>query len=213
MKKILSTALLMMLALTVTASAANNPMRLARLPIIILSPTPDEDTMMGLELKISRAIHLPLNGTLQAIEYIPTKESTEALQKVWDKIYKDTKKVRLQEAMEPLAKKLNADLVVCPVLRRFSQHMMISTGLSESSENHMVSNVEVELIIYDRNTKELTSKKASRYYNGEDIEWGTARFLSVECMTKVIEQTALRDKVLSYTPIGERKPVERQRLS
>lgn len=206
MKKILSMALMIMLMCSLTAAAAESksPLRLARLPIIILSSTPNENTMMGLELKISRAIHLPLNGTLQAIDYIPTAESTDALQKIWDKIYKDTKKVRLQEAMEPLAKKLDADMIVCPVLRRFSQHVMISTGLSDRSENHMISNVEVELIIYDRNTKELTSKKAARSYNGEDIEWGSARFLADECMLKVIEQTQLRDRVLSYTPIGKR---------
>ena len=206
MKKFLSMTLLIMLMCSLTAAAAESksPLRLARLPIIILSSTPNENTMMGLELKISRAIHLPLNGTLQAIDYIPTAESTDALQKIWDKIYKDTKKVRLQEAMEPLAKKLDADMIVCPVLRRFNQHVMISTGMSDLSENHMVSNVEVELIIYDRNTKELTSKKAARSYNGEDIEWGSARFLADECMLKVIEQTQLRDKVLSYTPIGKR---------
>ena len=203
MRKFLLATLLLMLMMTLTASAANEPMRLARLPIIILSPTPNIETMVELELKVSRAIHLPLNGTLQAVDYIPTAESTAALQKVWDKIYKKGKRVRLQEAMEPLAEKLNADLVVCPILRRFNQELMMSTGLSESSENHMISSAEVELIVYDRNTNELTSKKASRYYNGEESSWGTARFLADECLLKVIEQTELRDKFLSYTPLGK----------
>ena len=213
MKKFLLTALLTVLMVS-TAWAANEPMRLARLPIVILTATPNVDTMMGLELKISRAVHLPLNGTLKAIEYIPTAQSTEALQKIWDKLYKNGKRVRLQEAMEPLAQKLNADMVVCPVLRRFNEHMMISSGLSELSENRLISSAEVELIVYDRNTNELVSKKASRYYNGEDSSWGTARFLAIECMTKVIEQTELRDRVLRYTPIGNhRTSDERKSLS
>ena len=208
MKKFWSITLLAMLMLTLRTSAASfeesTPLKVARLPIIILSTTPNEDIMMGLERKIERAIHVPLNNTLNAIEYIPTNEATEALQKVWDKIYKKGRKVRLQDAMEPLAKKLDADIVICPVLRRFSQHVMVGTAMSLSSENHMISNAEVELIIYDRNIKELTSKKESRSYNGEESSWGSARFLAEDCLLKVIEQTKLRDRVLRYTPLGNK---------
>lgn len=218
MKKFLAALMLLMLSMVLTAlnvstveAADKDSLRLARLPILILSSTPDKETMTGLELKVSRAVHLPLNGTLQAIEYIPTAESTAAMQEVWNKIYRKNKKAKLEEAMEPLAKKLKADMVVCPVLRRFSQEFALGTALSERSENYLISHASVELIVFDNRTKELVSKKESQSYSGEDVTWGTARFLADACMSKVIEQTELRNRVMQYTPLGKNHvPIERK---
>ena len=226
MRRCLSILLLLMLALSMTAFAAEEkkPVRLARLPIIFLSETPDRNVRVELELKISRAVHLPLNKTLKAIDYISATESKKVMQNLWEKTYrKNKRKAKLQDVMEPLAKKLDADLIVCPVLRRFSETTFPSTGLSMNSENHMISNVSFELIVYDSKTKELTTKKQSRSYNGEESNWGTARFLAEDCLSTVIEQTGIRRKVMSYLPnrtpiaanegmpaVVERKTIERQ---
>ena len=207
MKKFLTGLLMLMLMMTLTASAAEEkkPVRLARLPIIFLSEIPNKEIRIGLELKISRAVHLPLNKTLKAIDYIPVDESKSAMQDMWDKVSKKgRKKAKFQDAMEPLAKKLDADLIVCPVLRRFSETIFPSTGLSMTSEEHMISNASVELIIYDAKTKEITTKKETRSYNGEASNWGTARFLAEDCLTTAIDKTGLRRKVMSYLPARNR---------
>ena len=218
MKKLLTTVMLLMLALTLPASAADQsdekaseikkPLRLARLPLIILSEEPDEDALAGLELKLSRAIHVPLNGTLKAVEYLPSSEAAAQLQDIWSKLRKKDKKARLQEAMEELSTRMKADMVICPILRRYSQDVMIGTSLL-GGENKMISDAEVILIVYEDDTKEVTLKKAARSYNGEESNWGTARFLAEDCMSEVIVTTDIREKVLRRTPIAERKEVER----
>ena len=217
MKKFLSTVLLLMLALTLTAAAATSsektsetkkPLRLARLPLIILSEEPDEDALAGLELKLSRAIHVPLNKTLNAIEYLPASEAAEQLQDIWNKLRKKDTKTRLQEALEELSTRMNADMVICPILRRYSQEVMIGSSMI-NGDNRMISDAEVILIVYEDDTKEVTLKKSARSYNGEESNWGTARFLADDCMSEVIAQTEIREKVLRRTPIAERKEVER----
>lgn len=220
MKKFLSTVMLLMLALTLTASAADDeqsegdrqvdrkPLRIARLPLIIIDEEPDEDALAGLELKISRAIHIPLNGTLKAVEYLPTAKASEELQNIWKKLRKKNKKAKLQEAMEPLAKELDADMVICSVLRRYRQEEMIGASML-GGENKMLSSVEVQLIVFESDTGEITSKRAARTYNGEDSNWGTARFLADDCMSEVIVKTELREKVLKRTPLADRKEIER----
>ena len=217
MKKFLSTVLLLMLALTLTAAAATSsektsetkkPLRLARLPLIILSEEPDEDALAGLELKLSRAIHVPLNKTLNAIEYLPASEAAEQLQDIWSKLRKKDTKTRLQEALEELSTRMNADMVICPILRRYSQEVMIGSSMI-NGDNRMISDAEVILIVYEDDTKEVTLKKSARSYNGEESNWGTARFLADDCMSEVIAQTEIREKVLRRTPIAERKEVER----
>ena len=217
MKKFLSTVMLLMLALTLTAAAATSgektsetkkPLRLARLPLIILSEQPDEDALAGLELKLSRAIHVPLNKTLNAIEYLPASEAAEQLQDIWNKLRKKDTKTRLQEALEELSTRMNADMVICPILRRYSQEVMIGSSMI-NGDNRMISDAEVILIVYEDDTKEVTLKKSARSYNGEESNWGTARFLADDCMSEVIAQTEIREKVLRRTPIAERKEVER----
>ena len=78
MKKFLA-ALIVLILSAATVSAESMPVRIARLPIIFQSTIPDADTCTRLETKIERAIHIPLNGTLQLAEYLPPKLATEGV--------------------------------------------------------------------------------------------------------------------------------------
>ncbi len=193
MKKFLAVFFAIIL-LTTTAQAAE-PVRIARLPIIFQRAIPDNDTCAELETILSRAVHIPLNGTLQLVEYLPPKNSAKVLGDMWQDMRTKNKKAKLQDAMRPLAQKLNADIIVCPVLNQYSQYVAISS--SWSGENYMVSNVRFELIVYDRRTDELIDKKASQIYNDSYSLRGTASFLSKICLDRVIESTKLRQRIIA----------------
>ena len=181
MKKFFA-ALFVMILFAATASA--QPVRIARLPIIFQSQIPDEETRAELETKITRAIHIPLNGTLQLAEYLPPDESARALSDIYNK------KTNLSDAMRPLAQKIDADLIVCPVLKKYSQY--VTMGFGWNSETYIISQAAAELIVYDRRSDELTVKKNSQIYNDVYSQRGTASFLSQICFDKIIDSSGLR---------------------
>ena len=187
MKKFFA-ALFVMILFAATASA--QPVRIARLPIIFQSTIPDEETRAELETKITRAIHIPLNGTLQLAEYLPPDESARALDDLWQNISAQNKKANLSDAMRPLAQELDADLIVCPVLKKYSQY--VTMGFGWNSETYIVSQAAAELIVYDRRSDELTVKKNSQIYNDVYSLRGTASALSKICFDKIIESSGLR---------------------
>ena len=187
MKKFFA-ALFVMILFAATASA--QPVRIARLPIIFQSTIPDEETRADLETKITRAIHIPLNGTLQLAEYLPPDESARALDDLWQNISGQNKKANLSDAMRPLAQNLDADLIVCPVLKKYSQY--VTMGFGWNSDTYIVSQAAAELIVYDRRSDELTVKKNSQIYNDVYSLRGTASALSKICFDKIIESSGLR---------------------
>lgn len=190
MKKFLS-ALFALILLTATAHAAQ-PVRIARLPIIIQSAMPDLDTRTELEMKIARAVHVPLNKTLQLVEYIPVDDSKQALSDIWQSLRAQNKKAKLADAMRPLAEKLNADIVVCPVLLRYSQYEMPAWD-----ETIINSTARAELLVYDRRNDELVDKKNSQTYHNGYHPLGTASALAKVCFDNVIDATQLRHLIMA----------------
>ena len=184
-------ALLVMILFAATASA--QPVRIARLPIIFQSTIPDSDTRAELETKIERAVHIPLNGTLQLAEYLPPKNSAQTLNDLWEEISAQNKKAKLSDAMRPLAQKLDADIIVCPVLKEYSQYVSMYSGWS--NETYVISRARAELIVYDRRTDELIDKKNSQFYNDAYSLRGTASFLAKICFDKVIDASQLRQLI------------------
>ncbi len=183
MKKFFAALFVMILF---TATAAAQPVRIARLPIIFQCSVPDDETCRELETKIERAIHIPLNGTLQLAEYLPPNSSAQTLNDMWNK------KASLPDAMRPLAQKLDADIVVCPVLKDYSQYVSFSGNWGETI---LISQARVELIVYDRRTDELIYKKSSQMHNDTYSLRGTASSLAKICFDRVIDSSGLRQKI------------------
>ena len=184
MKKFL-VALSIMIFFAATGSA--QPVRIARLPIIFQSTIPDEKTCSELETKIARAVHIPLNGTLQLAEYLDPKISAQTFNDIWQ----ENKKARLADAMTELAEKIDADIIVCPVLKDFNQYVSFCGW----GETILISRAEVELIVYDRRTDELIDKKNSQFHHDDYNPRGEASFLAQICFDKVIEKSGLRKKI------------------
>ena len=185
--------LALMILMLMTSAAAASPVRIARLPIIFNSTIPDYETCAELETKLARASHIPMNKTLQVAEYLPTKDSTQALQILWQEMRSANKKARLQDAMRPLAQNLDADIIICPVLLSYSQHVENFVGF----ETYLQSYVKVELIVYDRRADSLVDKKASQMYHDVLSTTGTADYLAKICFGKVIDETKLRQLIMA----------------
>ena len=183
------TALFALILLTVTAHAAQ-PVKIARLPIIIQSAMPDADTRAELEMKIARAVHIPLNGTLQLAEYLPSEDSARILSDLWQKLSTADKRAKLADVMKPLAAELDADIIVCPVLLRYSQY-----AVPAWDETILHSDARVELIVYDRRTDTLTDKKAAQMFHESYHPRGTASALAKICFDNVIDATKLRNLI------------------
>lgn len=187
-------AFIVLLFVTAQVSAAQTPVRIAVLPIIVRSATPDADTCAELQVKLARATHIPLNGTLKVAEYIPPDESKKILAEMWKSMRSANKKTKIQDAMRPLAEDLDADIIVCSILLQYSQNY---NGAFTSSETYLDSQVRAELIVYDRRTNNLVDKKASRMYHDAMSKFGTASFLAKECFDKLIEETKLRQTIMA----------------
>jgi len=194
MKKIICLAFAFLILFFASAEAADKkPLRLVQLPIIFQSRQPDYDTCAVLETKITRAMNIPLNGTLKLVEYVNNSESTSALNEIWRGMRKENPKAKLVDAMKPLAEKINADIIVCPVLRRYSQ---TSVQRTLNLETYLVSNVSATLIVYDRRTDELIEKKDSRSFNSSYNKFGTASSLAKECFDRLIDAAKLKQKII-----------------
>ncbi|MBR4642356.1 MAG: hypothetical protein IKO74_06485 [Selenomonadaceae bacterium] len=184
-------ALFTVILFSTLASAEATPVRIARLPIIFQSTVPDEDTCSELETKIARAVHIPLNGTLQLAEYLPMKNSAQVFNDLWQEMHSQNKKAKLQDAMRPLAQKLDADIIVCPVLKDYGQVVMPTAW----NETIMHSYARVELIVFDRRNDTLTYKKAAQSYNDSYHPHGTATQLAKICFDRVIDDSKLRQLI------------------
>ena len=186
--------LLVFLALIIFPTcAAANPVRIARLPIIFRSNVPDYDTRAELEMKIARAAHIPMNKTLQVAYFIPTEESEQVMSDIWQEIRADNKKAKLADAIKPFAEKIDADIVICPVLLDYQQFV----NNFSLDETIITSNARAELIVYDRRTDNLIDKKASQFYHDVMSTTGTVDYLAKICFDKVIDETKLRELIMS----------------
>ena len=185
---------LSILFLSMAEAAEKRPLRLVQLPIIFQSNQPDYDTCAILETKITRAMNVPLNGTLKLVEYVNTQEAISAINEIWRRMRKDNPTAKLKDAMKPLAEKINADIIACPILRRYSQ---TTVQRGRSFETYLVSNVSATLIVYDRRTDELIEKKDSRSWNSSYNKFGTASYLAKECFERLLDATKLQQKIIS----------------
>lgn len=178
----------LVLLLSVTALAAERqPQRIAQFPLVIESwQQPSSDVQDELETKIDRALHVPLNDTLKAVEYIPEKDCLAA----WDEVESGlTGKARIKDMAKPIAEKLNADLVVIPVVAGYEQYTTMSWYWDHDMILH--SYAEIQLVVYDRTTDKLVYKKSSDFYDDEYSTTGTASYLARSCMDNVIRDANL----------------------
>lgn len=172
------------------------PLRVARLPLMLLGEqTPSPETLDELETRLDRALHIPLNGVLHAVEYLPEKECEAALGDILAGMEGGRRKTRLKNAMQPLAERLQADIVICPVLARYGQHITFSGSWARGTI--LYSTASIELYGYEKKTGAFL-KTAGRNYYDSYTPWGLASALALECLDRTIEESGIHSMVSNW---------------
>ena len=191
-RKITLLVTLFLCILSVQAWAAERiPLRVAQFPLLVQSyMTPAQEVQDRLETLVDRSLHVPLNGTLNAVYYIPEKDCQAALEEARASA---ASKVKLKDLMRPVAEKLNADLVVIPVLTGYEQYQTMSWHRWGRYIVH--SYAAVEIVGFDKSKDEVFSKGASRHFNDEYSTQGDVSQLAYDVMNEALHKAKLHDRI------------------
>lgn len=187
------TALLMFVLLVAgtVEAGSRTPLRVAQYPLLIQSRMlPSQAVQDDLGRLIDRSLHVPLNGTLQAVEYIPERECLAAMEEVKAEA---KGKYKLKDLMRPLAEKLQADLVVVPILTGYEQYQTMSWHRWGHYIVH--SYAAVQITGYDKSKDEVFNKGASRQFNDEYSTQGDVSTMAHEVMDEALRSAKVHERV------------------
>ncbi len=173
---------------TESGTAVEKPIRIAILPTIGKKEIPDELRTM-LAKKLDDTIHVPLNGVLNKVEYIPEDTINEAVKK----LHVETFDGYSAAVMPNLAKELDADIVIGFVVNRYDEilyrrHTMWSRY---GSDLYVASNVDMDIVGYERKLDQDMSAGARRSYDDEYTTNGTALSLASEIADTLIKKSEI----------------------
>lgn len=179
--------LLVTLLISLSALASAAPLRLAQYPVIDRAWCP-ADVLMTLNSQVSRATHVPLNGYLKTVEYLPEEELFSAMRAVRQEM---GAKAKDKELLRPLAARLKADMVVLPILDGYQEWQRMSWHRGTIYHSY----ASVMLYVYDARTDEVVKKGASRFYDDESSARGTAFNMAKEAMDDVLRSSHLHERI------------------
>lgn len=190
------------LLLAVTPETGETAMRIARFPVTAegtWTPVP-RDTVGALEKKMDQALHVPLNGVLQAVAFVPEAEEEQALGEVLQELKAQNRHVRLKDAMKPLAEKLHADLVLCPVVAHYEEFETFGGPWLFGGDDEVILHayVTMELTGYDRRTDTVIHAARSDAWHDIYSPGGQANVLIQGCMDAVLQETGLHERVMNW---------------
>ena len=107
-----------------TPTSGTRPFRIALVPVIdATGGWLDTRTSADLMLRLEQELHIPLNNTMHWAEYISEDESLAQLKIIMKEA---GHKAKLRDAMQPLASRLNADLVIAVEVTSFYERRYIN---------------------------------------------------------------------------------------
>lgn len=186
---------LILCALVPANAAERKPLVVAQVPLIVSSncwQVPAQGVQDDLARQIDRALHVPLNGILQAVTYLPEQDCTQALTDAYAQL---GRRAHLRQVVQQMGTALQADLVVVPVLDGYEQYMRHSWHWERGLILH--SYAAVTLGVYDRHTGQAFVKTASRLFDDEYTTLGEVETLARECMTQALTEADLHTRVMA----------------
>ena len=195
MRKITLLFVLFFCILSVQVFAAERtPLRVAQFPLLVQSRMdPAQNVRDNLEKRIDRSLHVPLNSTLNAVFYIPEKECLAAFEEAEQEA---VGKRKLKELMRPVAEKLQADLVVLPVLTGYEQYETMSWYRWGRHITH--SYAAVEIMGYDKAKDEVFSKGATRQFHDEYSTQADVSLLAYEAMDEALQRAKIHERIWTW---------------
>ena len=179
--------LLAVLLLGLASCTEAAPLRLAQYPVIDRTWCPRE-VLMDLNAQVSRATHVPLNGYLQMVEYLPENELAAAMSEVQREM---GAKAKDKELLRPLAARLQADMIVLPILDGYQEWQRLSWRRGTICHSY----ASVMLYVYDARTDEVVKKGASRFYDDETSSRASAAYLVRQAMDEVLHSSRLHERI------------------
>lgn len=166
------------------------PLRVAQFPLIISSyMMPGESVQDSLNTQVDRALHVPLNETLQAIDFV----SDDDMEAAYDEVGTGTSTKQLKNSVKAIAQKLNADLVIIPVLTSYEQ--WISYGWYWDADQILHSRASVTIVGYDAKKDEVFKKTASRFYDDRYSTAGEVSRLAWEAMDSALRDAQVHERI------------------
>ena len=195
MRKITLLFVLFFCILSVQVFAAERiPLRVAQFSLLVQSRmNPAQNVQDNLEKRIDRSLHVPLNSTLNAVFYIPEKECLAAFEEAEQVA---VGKRKLKELMRPVAEKLQADLVVLPVLTGYEQYETMSWYRWGRHITH--SYAAVEIMGYDKAKDEVFSKGATRQFHDEYSTQADVSLLAYEAMDEALQRAKIHERIWTW---------------
>lgn len=190
MRKLSLWLCLMLLVLACHAQAAERvPLKVARVPIIVAGyQEPDSETRSSLEQQIGRALHVPLNGILQAVEFLPERDVLAAFEEA-----RRGPSRKWRDLVRPMAETLRADLVVLPVLTGYEEYRRMSWHWDRGLI--VYSHAAWELCVYDAREDQVIRKQASRFFHDEYSAAGAVETLARTTLDTVLRESGLHERV------------------
>ena len=185
--------LLLLLLAADTALASGTPKRIAILPIMTNGTGIYEETEYALQDRLEQEFHVPLNGTLKAVELLPEKDCREALAAVDTELRQNQsgKRLHLEDEMKPLADKLQADIVVGLVVTNFWEY----THVNWEGDTWLESDVSLQLVGYNRAEDKVIHRSVSRSFHSEYALDGTASALAEDGLESLLREEKLHDLI------------------
>lgn len=174
---------LFVLLLPAAASAAERtPLRVARVPLQIGTyHAPSESVVRGMEEKVSRALHLPLNETMHYADFLPKDAVALA--------FAESQSRDPKEIVREIARRMDAGLVVLPLLTGYESYTRSSWDFMRGRILH--SYAAVRVVVYDRRGDRVIDKGASDTYDDEATPRGEVGNMAIECMDTALRRTDL----------------------
>ena len=183
------------------------PVRVAMLPLAAerTSQMPALQTVRAIESRVRDALHIPLNGVLGSVEYVPSGETrqTEERLQAENPFYVTAS---CEQQLTGLAQSLNADIAVMPHLAAYEQHTYMNWNWDRGMM--LRSYVAMELYVYERTTGKVMKKGTSRVYHDEYSASGTADVLARECIDSLLESTRLHESLWEQVKKREQQKPE-----
>jgi len=176
------------------------PQRLAILPIAAPAAA-DSDLTSSLYESLAKELHVPLNATLQAVEYIPPAEISSAMAE----LHYTVNDLQEPQHLRALAEKLQADLTVGLVVKDLYEYQFYSFW------DHILilrSSVALQLIGYSRTEDKLLDFSARASYWDEYTPAGTIPELAKEALYNVLKKASLKKYIFPLSKASTALPVK-----
>ena len=194
MRKLSSLGFVLLLCLTAgTALAAQRaPLRIAILPVMDQTGGwLDRNSAAVLSARLHQEFHVPLNGVLQAVEYVSPEDITAAYKTLTETARLQGKKPSPAETTRQLAAALPADLVLQLAVDSWYEHTYLN------GDGDSCVDVCVGLTLYGWNQRTTTPVKesAGRCVSDDCAVIGGAERQGSEALEDLLQKTQLRKLV------------------